>query len=250
MRGFTLSNDIAREAALARQEGKDYKILDENRGVVGSGEAWDEGLADTAATTLNNKVRVLCQNGEKVNVNTFDAYACEYIHSDLQLPPNLVASEGFWRWLAVEKFSEVIEARRSPRRVSAGLPASLRSYGIDAPIEANRLAIIWFRANTVYDADADDPYHLAKRPAHTDFWESAIIRHRYGWCGNLARGLVKFQYRDPSSSKAHLHSGDNNGIRALYRRLRQLQATIAFEYLTDDQILNILEEKSADLRRA
>ena len=246
MRGFTLSSEIAKKAALARQEGKDYKILDDQRGVVGSGEAWDESLADTAATILNDRVDALRRDGKRVDVNTFDAYACEPIHRDLRLPPNLVASEGFWRWLAVEKFSDAIEARHANR----GNPARLRNYGIEASIESNRLAIIWFRANTVYDAGADDPYHLAKRPAHTDFWESAIIRHRYGWCNNLARVFVKFQYRDPASNKAHLHSGDNNGVRALYRTLRQLQATIAFEYLTDDQIWKILEEKSADLRKA
>ena len=246
MRGFTLSDGVAREAALARQEGNDYKILDGNLGVVGSGDAWDESLADAAAATLGKRVDALRQDDKKVDVNTFDAYACEPIHRDLRLPPNLVASEGFWRWLAVEKFSDAIEARHANR----GNPASLRSYGIEARIDANRLAIIWFRANTVYDADADDPYHLAKRLAHTDFWESAIIRHRYGWCNNLARVFVKFQYRDPASNKAYLHSGDNNGIRALYRMLQQLHATIAFEYLTDEQIWKILEEKSADLRKA
>ena len=246
MRGFTLSNSIAKEAVLARRAGNDYKILDENRGVVGSGEAWDEGLADDAAKTLSSRARALRRDGKNVDVNTFDAYACETIHSDLCLPPNLVASEGFWRWLAVEKFSEIIEARH----VNAGKPAHLRNYGIEYQVDANRLAIIWFRANTVYDRDAEDPYHLAKRPAHTDFWESAIIRHRYGWCNNLARVLVEFQYRDPSSNKAYLHSTNRNGIRALYRRLRQLHSTVSFEYLTDEQIWKILEEKSADLRKA
>lgn len=246
MRGFTLSNDIAREAALARQAGNDYKILAENLGVAGSGDAWDESLADIAAKTLNDRVDVLRRNGEKVDVNTFDRHACETVHRDLCLPPNLVASEGFWRWLAVEKFADAIEARHA----NAGKPARLRNYGIDASVTANRLAIIWFRANMVYDCDAEDPYHLAKRRAHTDFWESAIIRHFYGWCGNLARVLVEFQYRDPSSNKAYLHSTDPNGIRALYRRLRQLHSTISFEYLSDDQIWKILEEKSADLRKA
>ncbi len=246
MKGFALSDSLAAEAASARQEGRDYKILDGQRGVVGSGDAWDESLADAAAVILSDRALALRQDGERVDVNTFDAYACEIIHRRLRLPPNLVASEGFWRWLAVEKFAESIEARHANR----GNPARLRNYGIDAPIEANRLAIIWFRANTVYDAGASDPYHLAKRTAHTDFWESAIIRHRYGWCNNLAKVLVRFQYRDPSSNKAHLHSTANDGIRALYRRLRQLHATIAFEYLTDDQIRRILEEKSADLRRA
>ena len=102
----------------------------------------------------------------------------------------------------------------------------------------------------VYDPEAEDRYHLATRPAHTDFWESGIIRHRYAWSRNLARSLVRFQYRDTESDQAFLHSTHESGIRELYKRLRRLHTTVSFEYLSDDEIMTVLESKSTDLKRA
>ena len=126
-----------------------------------------------------------------------------------------------------------------------------RNYGINASVTDNRIAIMWFRADMVYDPEAEDSYHLATRPAHTDFWESGIIRHRYAWSRNLARSLVRFQYRDPGiGSGVSPHSTHVEGIRELYKRLRRLHTTISFEYLGDDEINAILEQKCADLKRA
>ena len=186
----------------------------------------------------------LVEQKTRLDVNTFDKDACVILHRELHLPPDLAAVEGFWRWLAVEQFPDIVEAR-----VRTEL-AHLRNYGIDASVTANRIAILWFRAHMVYDGKADDPYHLATRPAHTDFWESGIIRHRYAWSTNLARTLVTFQYRDPSSDEAYLHSTHANGVRELYKRLRRLHSTVSFEYLDGNEIWQILEEKSVDLERA
>ena len=128
--------------------------------------------------------------------------------------------------------------------------AHLRNYGIDASVTANRIAILWFRAHMVYDEASQDSYHLARQPAHTDFWESGIIRHRYAWSPNLARSLVRFQYRHPSSAQAFLHSTDGRGLRELYKRLRRLHSTLSFEYLSDQEVMALLEEKSIGLTLA
>ena len=242
MKAKTLSNEIARRVMEAKLEGKDHKILASDLGEVGFGESWDESKADEVSEKFLNIKNEILVSGKKLDVNTFDRRAAVILHRELSLPPNLVASSDFWRYLAVVKFRDVIEARHT-----GAITTLHRSYGIDVPITADRLAILWYRADMVYDPTAKDHYHLCVQPAHTDFWESCIIRHRYGWCRNLARLLVRFQYRDPSSSKAHLHSTRDRGIRELYKRLRRLHSSISFEYLSDDQIWNILEEKSAGL---
>ena len=247
MRSKTLSNEKARLAVEARQQGKAYKLLDSDLGEVGTGDTWGDARADHVAGEMRRIKDDLLRAGKKIDVNTFDKDACVILHRELDLFPNLVASDGFWRWLAVEKFFDIVEARM-PRK--DGRPAHLRNYGIDAPVTNGRIAILWFRADMVYDAEANDPYHLARQPAHTDFWESGIIRHRYAWSPNLARAFVRFQYRDPSSDKAYLHSTNGNGVRKLYRRLRRLHSTISFEYLSEEEISEILEEKSADLKHA
>ena len=244
MKGKTLSNEKAVAAVGARRQQKAYKLLQSDLGEVGAGTPWDESGADRAAVTLEELKDELLQDEIKLDVNSFDTKACVILHRELALPPNLVAADGFWRWLAVEKFASIVEARATNK------PAHLRNYGIDAFVSDNRIAILWFRASMVHDGGAADPYHFARRLAHTDFWESGVIRHRYAWSPNLARALVAFQYRDSSSDKAYLHSTRENGIRALYKRLRRLHTTVSFEYLTDEEIRAVLKEKSIGLERA
>ena len=244
MRGKTLSNEKAKLVLEARQLQRSYKLLGEDYAEVGNGTLWDESRADLVAEQLISMKDELLRIGRRLDVNSFDKDACVILHRELDLPSDLVVHDGFWRWLAVEKFPEIVGAR------ARGESALLRNYGVDASITANTIAILWFRAHMVYDAASTDPYHLARQPAHTDFWESGIIRHRYAWSPNLARSLVTFQYRDPSSEQAFLHSTHQYGVRELYKRLRRLHSTISFEYLSGEEIWALLGEKSTDLTRA
>ena len=245
-RGPALRNEVARRVVLARQQGIDSKVLVSELDYVGSGEAWKPEIADRAVIRVADlKDELLSDERSDVNDQLFDRAACRILHRELNISPNLAASDGFWRWLAVEKFCDVIESRHS-RRSSV---ARLMNFGIDGPPTSNRLRILWLRADIVYDAGSDDPYHLATRLSATDFWESGIIRHRYGWSRNLARIMTRFQYPDPDSGTGTLHLTNENGIRMLYKRLKRMHSTMAFEYLEDSELLDILESKSADLLR-
>ena len=205
-----------------------------------------EGIknADLAVVKLADlKDELLSDERSDLNDQLFDRAASKILHQELNLPPNLAAADGFWRWLAVERFCDVIEARHS-RRSSV---ARLMNFGIDGPPTSNRLRILWLRADIVYDACNEDPYHLATRLSPTDFWESGIIRHRYGWSRNLARLMTRFQYPDRDSGKGTLHLTHQHGVRMLYKRLKRMHSTVAFEYLKDSELLDMLEVKSADL---
>ena len=244
--GPALRNEVARRVIWARQQGRDSRVLDSELDHVGSGQAWKPKNADGAVMKLADlQAELLADDRSDVNDQLFDRAACKILHRELNISPNLAASDGFWRWLAVEKFCDVIEARHS-RRSSV---ARLMNFGIDGPPTSNRLRILWLRADIVYDACNEDPYHLATRRSPTDFWESGIIRHRYGWSRNLARLMARFQYPDPDSGMGTLHLTHENGIRMLYKRLKRMHSTIAFEYLEDSELLDILKAKSADLLR-
>ena len=245
-RGPALRNEVARRVVLAHQKGKDARVLDSELDHIGSGQVWESENADGAVRELTDlKDSLLSDERGDVNDQQFDRAACKILHHELNIPPNLAASDDFWRWLAVERFYDVIEARHS-RRSSV---ARLMNFGIDGPPTSNRLRILWLRADIVYDATSEEPYHLATRMSPTDFWESGIIRHRYGWSRNLARLMTQFQYPDPESGTGTLHLTHENGIRMLYKRLKRMHSTIAFEYLEDSELLDILKTKSADLRR-
>ncbi len=249
MQGKTLSNENARKAVTAFQAGREHKLLDSDFGQVGDGERWDERKADCAAAKLRKLKSDLRAQGKKIDASNFDSPACKIVHETLELPPNLAADDGFWRWLSVEKFRDIIEARHSTTRNHA----HLRNYGIDYSVTNGRLAILWFRADMLFDAEHKaDPYHLATRPMHTDFVESGIIRPRYAWCRSLARAFARFQYRCSSEpERAYLHSTTrDDGVRELYKRLRRLHSTLSFEFMSDDELTEMLESNSEDLERA
>ena len=246
-RGPKLRNDVARRVVMARQKGKDARVMESEVEFLGSGIDWEPGNVDGAVTKLSGlKDELLGDVRSDVNDQLFDKTACKILHQELDITPNLAASDGFWRWLAVEKFYDVVEARHSRRTPVA----RLMNFGIDGPPTSNRLRILWLRADIVYDAFEEDPYHLATRLSPTDFWESGIIRHRYGWSRNLARLMTRFQYPDPDSGVGRLHLTNENGIRMLYKRLKRMHSTTAFECLEDSELLDILEVRSADLLKS
>ena len=49
------------------------------------------------------KDELLADERSDVNDQLFDRAACKILHQELNISPNLAASDGFWRWLAVEK---------------------------------------------------------------------------------------------------------------------------------------------------
>lgn len=244
----TLSDEKARSVVEARRLGSPTKLLARDCGTIEAGAGWDSILVDNACPKLLGLLDQLEEKGSKVDVFNFDRTACSLMHKEMQLPPKVAASDGFWRWLAVDKLERVIEARHRHRNTGV---AHLGNYGIDNPSNArNRLKILWLRADLLYDSTADQPYHLAEMFLHSDFIESGIIRPRYGWCRNLARALVGFQYRCPKSNRVHLHSTDPSGIRELYKRLRHLHSVYAFEFMSDQELRSVLDNHSRDLKPA
>ena len=247
MRGPTLANDVAERVIRAREEGRDSRVLESELEHIGRGPDWNSENADSAVDKVADlKNDLLANDRSGSNDQLFDRSACKILHQELNISPNLASSDGFWRWLAVEKLYDIVKARHSRRTATAGY----MNFGIDGPPTSNRLRILWLRADIVYDTSNEDPYHLATRLSPTDYWESGIIRHRYGWSRNLARLMTQFQYPDPDSGKGTLHLTHENGVRMLYKRLKRMHSTIAFEYLAQSELLDILKAKSADLLKA
>ena len=247
----TLSDETARVAVEERRRGRPVKLLAKDCGTIELPSTWDMTAIDRVCASIRKLCDTLVENGDKVDAFGFDRHACSLLHNELQLPPEVAASDGFWRWLAVEKLPGVIEARHGdPQR---GKQANLISYGIGTrDIGQSRLGILWLRANILYDphVEPQEAYHLAERFLHTDFIESGIIRVRYGWCRNLARALTRFQYPDPKTTKTYLRNTGDRSIRELYKRLRHLHSVYAFEFLSDDVLRSLLENHSRDLKRA
>jgi hypothetical protein len=113
----------------------------------------------------------------------------------------------------------------------------------------NRAAIWWFRAEVSqdYDPNGTDLYALS-RPGDNDFWESGILRNTYSGCRQLVKALVRFQYPGGPSGDAYLVRREG-GMREFYKKLNHLYANVAFEFLSEDQIVALIEVEAEDLPR-
>ena len=247
---FTRAKAISTETALkviqATREGKDYRLTETDLSYIGdpNGKLWAESEADQLAETLSKVQEAAHVSGYSIGERQeFDRHSSKAIHEALDLTPEIIADSGFWRWLSVAKLSEILERRHRSR----GRDAGIKNFGVTGAVTSNRSFILWLRADIVYDEGTQNPYHLSTRLSSTDFWESGIIRHRYGWAPTLARAFVEFQYPDPDSGKATLAIGRENGVRVLYKRLKRLHAVIAFDHMTTEEIIPILKDKSIDL---
>lgn len=186
----------------------------------------------------------------------FDGEAAVTFHRNLApLPASVEGNYGFWRWVALAKFYEVIEWRHPreggahPQNYGVGRIVAPESTGELASATSQRSNIypwrLWMRGSLVYEPDERDPYALARRGT-VDFWESGLIRVRYSSCRPLARAFVRYQWPDDSGNgRLSL-----DGTRTLYKRLRRLQATMAFELLDDDEAYALLEDLGDALERA
>jgi hypothetical protein len=210
---------------------------------IGSGEALSSGSLEAAIAAVSGLMnRYESPASSHDAAASFDGEASVQLHRTLGLDPVSAGAGDFWIWLAVAHFSDVVEWRHS----SPG-GANLRNYGIGNKWD-NLLARLWYRAELCYDETADDPYWLARRGS-IDFWESGLIRVRYSSCRALSRALARFQYPSATDRRGLLHPTRPDGIRQLYKRLRRLQATVAFECLDDDAAYALVQELSADLAR-
>ena len=107
---------------------------------IGSGPDWNPENADSAVDKVADlKNNLLANDRSGSNDQLFDRSACKILHQELNISPNLASSDGFWRWLAVEKFYDIVKARHSRRTATAGH----MNFGIDGPPTSNRLRILW-----------------------------------------------------------------------------------------------------------
>lgn len=165
----------------------------------------------------------------------FESEACELVHRWLPVSNHAIADAGFWIWLAVVKFPDLVEWRHG----GAGRFAELANYGIGNRSE-NLIFRLWLRAEIVYDPAAEDPYHLS-RLGDQDLWRSHIIRQGYSSVREIAKCLISYQY---DGGEPRLSIG---GIRELAKRVRRLRANVMMEFLTQPQIMQLLEDLAKDL---
>lgn len=176
----------------------------------------------------------------------FDRYASRVIHQAAQdIPTHMQEDPGFWRWLAIEQGPDIVE-----HRYGATSLAGKGNFGLGSRWDSMFMRL-WFRAEVSVDPDSTDPYWMTKL-GDVDFWASGVMRHQYGSARNLVKAFVSFAYDNQTqpADDRWIRAGEPNrdlGIRILYKKLKRLHATVAYEVLDIDQCTEILERLSQDL---
>jgi hypothetical protein len=172
----------------------------------------------------------------------FDAEAAVLIHETLTNLPDIVAGDqGFWAWLSLKFFWQVINWRMKSGD-EAALPANFsctsRREGL--------IERLWFRAE-LGRVNGYDPYQFVRSVKDTDFWMSGIVRRSYACNRAFATAFVRYQYPAP---EGRLHATDEQGVRMLYKRLRRIYATVALDVLSESDAGSLIAELGSGLKLA
>lgn len=178
-----------------------------------------------------------------VKGSQFDQEAAEIVHKHLPIDPILAACREFWIWLSVAKFPDIIEWRHG----TDDSYAHINNYSLALKTEG-LFCRLWFRA-ALSIVEGEDPYKLCRVGAR-DFWDSGIVRPRYSACRALTRAFAKFQYPEELKGKPLLHPTNKDGVRKLYKLLKRVQPTVAFELLDEGAATKLLKGLSEGLKKA
>lgn len=209
---------------------------------LGSDEDWDE-----VAARIKGAVAPIRANAGEIERSRgagrrFEALAAVAVHK--AMPPHHPAysDSGFWIWLSVTHFGDLIEWRYGDKDGGS----DLKNYGIAAPIE-NFLYRLWLRAEIAYDdRTPDDPYHLVGL-GDVDFWRSHVFRQSYSCARQFARALVKFQFPGGPDDKARLKIKQ---IRELAKRLSAARTNLLVEIMDPDRAFRFIEGEWSKLAEA
>lgn len=156
---------------------------------VGEGAEIDLGPLSSLAKQIANEIAGF--GGSAPKPDDYEGRQCGGIHLALRdLPLPVLDDPGFWRYLALVHFWELI-TWREPKALSTGDWARIRPY-VDgtAPTECIPLRM-FIRGQIAWDGSS---HELASAvPDATDFWRSHIVRVRTGYSPVLAQAFVRLQ---------------------------------------------------------
>lgn len=185
------------------------------------------GLKDEWILDVRDRLEVMKKdypNPAAGGVWRFEAEGAKLLHSLWRISPDAVAEPGFWIYLSVAYFPQLIEWRHG----RPGRPAREANYGLENRWDGLLLRM-WMRGEIAYDTDSKS-YDLAQY-GDQDFWRSHILRQNFGSCRTFARAFVSEVYAPIDASRDPLTTPQ---IRDVAKRLCRLYATTPLEMYNFD----------------
>lgn len=244
MRHPSLSIEPARQALEKRRQGEPWSASPYIQW-TGTGNPFEERIAAGLYEQLMSLRREFPRDALPRNMGMrFEALAAPLVHSQLGLDPSTATSREFWLWLTFGSpdggCADIVDWRFGSHH-----DIGPENYGIVSrgQLREGLFARLWLRGEIGYDPDSQDPYSLARR-GDMDIWRSHVIREEYGRVRPLAAALIRYQCPDEAPDSRRL---TNKVLRELAKRLRILDATIAYETLGSDELARIIDENAKSI---
>jgi hypothetical protein len=233
---------LDRTSAQQALENESSSVKPETRG---SGHPIPQDMIRGVVEALHEELRNLAPNGtlpQQLGAE-FERRAVSPVH---QLIHRLTSADrgplyddGFWRWLAVVHFRDIIKMRHP----SKDDRFNLNNFGL-GPLSDNFVYRVWLRGEIAYDPERfpDDPYRLA-RLGDQDFWRSHIFRQSYATPRAFARAFLRFQFEETPEGRLQTKE-----IRELAKRLRRLYANVVFELLSEEEAFDLISKEAEKVR--
>lgn len=218
--------------------------------VRGSGDAFDQERVEDLVEDLRNLRRELGEpeGGPRDFWAKYEGRAAALVHRALELPVDVAADPGVWRWLVFGRNDQRLIKIVDWRHGKADEPGGARdgNYGLTNDLGEGLFSRLWFRADIAYDPRREDPYELAYR-GDQDLWRSHILRQEYGHVRKLSMALLCFQYPDESPETRTV---SNDEIRLIAKELRRRHANLAYELLSDVDAEELIRDVRDSISRS
>ena len=196
---------------------------------VGEGPEVDLGPITAVAETIRDEIATFDESGPKGD--DYEGRQSGVIHLALrELPLPVLDDPGFWRYLALVHFWDLI-SWREPKALSSEDWAKIRPY-VDGRKPAESIPLRMFLRGQIA-WDGDNHALAAAVPEATDFWRSHIVRVRTGYSPALAQAFVRLQ-RDRRMT--------TDPLRAYAKKVNRVASNVLLHTYDDEQAEALLDE--------
>lgn len=206
----------------------------------------DEEAVQAGLYDILNLANALTEGGTGKLQANFDSQAAAILHRSIELPREVLADSGFWRWatFAFEGLgADLVDLRYSKNGTRGSAPQD--RYGM-GKIKESMLGYLWLRGNAAYDASREDRYELQKAIEDIDFWVSHILKVDTGSCLNLTKAFAKFTIENQIPRGERKNPDAPPGYRDLAPELKRRSASVWFELMTEDEAYQFVSELWAE----
>lgn len=211
------------------------------------------GKGIDCATASVNEMKVAIAQLRRTNTalegDSFEAAAAPVVFDELhKLPTQALVDPGFWRYVALVHFFDVVIWRHSEQGSKKSLPGGHpRNFGIGSSTDFDRcLPFRIFIRGAISFRNTQEGGRSLAGLGDVDKWASHIMRQKYA----CHVEMVDAQFDGFLQMEGHGAKKKDQYLRRLPKRLAEVRSNVVLEVLNREECEDLVTEEVQDLRRA